>query len=122
MEKENEKFAYYCSVHGDQVSHMSFNGMPTSDEIMKAQESGYDIFFRCEDMSCLEDENGKQVQTLGLGELRSKELKILDVVSDKDAEGNINERYCVSCNGKKYYYSPAKHAIYFSDFSAIKIS
>ena len=122
VEKENEKFAYYCSVHGDQVSHMSFDRLPTCDEIMKAQESGYDIFFRCEDMTCLEDENGKQVQTLGLGELRSKELKILDVVSDKDAEGNINERYCVSCNGKKYYYSPAKHALYYSDFSAIKIS
>ncbi|MBR4670977.1 MAG: hypothetical protein IKO84_10285 [Butyrivibrio sp.] len=148
-EMENAKFKQYCKEHGDNVTFkmidgkttaermqtvkkgdfnaareaVVFDGIPTNNDIRNAQKSGYNVFFHCDDISKLEDERGLQVMTLGLGELRAKELKIKDVVTEKDPNGNIiRERYRVICNGNEYYYDPTKHTEDCNNYSAIKIS
>ncbi|RKM58705.1 hypothetical protein D6856_13230 [Butyrivibrio sp. XB500-5] len=146
VENENIKFEQYCKAHGDNLKIKDMSGLstqdrlkkvkksdfnarreammhdniPTSDEIKKAKDAGYDMYFECSDPYYLEDEKGN-TGVIGLGELRSKEMEILDVKNIKGTDGVEREKYVVSCNGKQYYYDPIAHGKDCSNFYAMKV-
>lgn len=148
-ERLNDKFAQYCKEHGDNATiktlqgktnaermnellsqnnkpsfedrrnAMSFNNIPTNNEIKQVLKEGYNVVFECEDPYYLEDEHGKY-GTVGEGQVRSSEMRIVNIEEFKGNNGIVRERYTVLCDGKVYYYDPIAHSKDCSNYYAIK--